>query len=164
VSPEDAEILSRILAFLREIGLEVREEPLSEPTVLPGVTVARGGLVFDRARLAHPGDLLHEAGHLAVLPADERATRDGALDDGGGAEMAAIAWSFAAAVFLRLPGEVVFHPEGYKGGSTALLKAFKDVCGVGVPVLEWRGLTDFQRPGSQASPTRFPAMKRWLCA
>jgi len=164
VSAEGAQTLSRIVAFLREIGLRVREAPLPEPTLLPGVTLSCGGLVFDRARLAHPGDLLHEAGHLAVLPAAERATQDGSAGEDGGAEMAAIAWSYAAGVFLGLPGEVVFHPEGYKGSAATLLEAFREGRGIGVPVLEWRGLTDFQAPGSQESPTRFPVMKRWLCA
>jgi hypothetical protein len=36
-----------------------------------------GGLVYDWERLTWPGDLLHEAGHIAVIPAALRPTIGG---------------------------------------------------------------------------------------
>lgn len=108
--------LPLIVGFLRRIGLVVDERTLAGPTFLPGIRVERGGLVFDPYRLAHPGDLLHEAGHLAVVPPGQRAAMDGAIDADPGEEMAAIAWSWAAAQDLGLAPEALFHADGYKGG------------------------------------------------
>jgi len=155
--------LTRIIGFLRHIGLAVEERTLVEPTFLPGIRVECGGLVFDPVRLAHPGDLLHEAGHLAVVPPEQRAAMDGAIDANPGEEMAAIAWSWAAAQGLGLAPEVLFHAGGYKGGSSALIENFLQGCYIGVPLLEWRGMTDWQQPSAQHSATRYPAMKYWLC-
>ncbi|MEW5836972.1 MAG: hypothetical protein AB1832_18070 [Pseudomonadota bacterium] len=155
--------LPLIVGFLRRIGLVVDERTLAEPTFLPGIRVERGGLVFDPYRLAHPGDLLHEAGHLAVVPPGQRATMDGAIDADPGEEMAAIAWSWAGAQDLGLAPEALFHADGYKGGSDALIENFLQGRYIGVPLLEWRGMTDWQQPCAQHSATRYPAMKRWLC-
>ena len=155
--------LPLIVGFLRRIGLVVDERTLAGPTFLPGIRVERGGLVFDPYRLAHPGDLLHEAGHLAVVPPGQRAAMDGAIDADPGEEMASIAWSWAAAQDLGLAPEALFHADGYKGGSDALIENFRQRRYIGVPLLEWRGMTDWQQPSAQHSATRYPAMKRWLC-
>src|SRR5688500_18174645 len=61
--------LDTILTFMTQIELSVSEGEVSRDSFLPGVRVARGTLVFDRALLRWPGDLLHEAGHVAVTPA-----------------------------------------------------------------------------------------------
>ncbi len=147
-----------IIEFLRGIGLAVEERALTIPTILPGITVDKGGLVVDRAQMAHPGDLLHEAGHLAVLPKAEREGLSVDVGADGGLEVGAMAWSYAAAVHLGLPAEVVFHDEGYKGGASALRDNFTKGHYIGVPILQWRGLAD--APGAE---TGYPAMKQWLC-
>ena len=72
--------LERILAFLHAIGIEVREAPVSGDAFLPGVRIEDGALVVDRATLRWPGDLLHEAGHIAVTPAALRPALPGVLD------------------------------------------------------------------------------------
>ena len=145
-------VAARITAFLSEIGIPVRAAPISQATILPGIYVESGGLVIDEAQLAYPGDLLHEAGHLAISPTDVRRTLTGDTGDDGGEEMAAIAWSYAAALHLELDPSVVFHPAGYRGGAGNLLENFR--CGnyIGVPLLRWAGLTD----------GRYPKMIRWL--
>ena len=51
-----------MLAFLRDIGLEVRLAPIAEATFLPGLTIQDGAIVVDEAQLLHPGDLLHRPG------------------------------------------------------------------------------------------------------
>jgi hypothetical protein len=38
----------RILDFLRDIDVEIREEPISGSTFLPGIRVVAGALVVDR--------------------------------------------------------------------------------------------------------------------
>jgi hypothetical protein len=141
--------------------LEVRQRTIAESTVLPGITVDQGELVMDREKLLYPGDLLHEAGHLAVMPAAERASLHQNVGDDGGMETAAIAWSYAAAKQLSLPPEVVFHGNGYRGDANSLIENFVDGRYVGVPILVWRGLTEGGNSASDA-PTHYPNMKRWL--
>ena len=153
----------RILAFLRGIGLAVEARTLPDTTVLPGISIDGGVLLFDAAKLAHPGDLLHEAGHLAVVPAAVRRTISGGMDSDGGLEMAAIAWSYAAAAFLQLPLDILFHPAGYRGGAASLRENFSSGRYIGVPVLEWLGMTDHLRPEARGSASRYPLMKEWLC-
>ena len=145
-------LTNRIAGFLGEIGLPVRAGEILERTFLPGIHVVRGVLVVDEARLAYPGDLLHEAGHLAVTPAARRNSIDGNTGDDGGEEMAAIAWSYAAAMHLGLSPDVVFHAAGYRGGSGSLIDNFGAGRYVGVPFLKWIGLTG----------DAYPAMTRWL--
>jgi hypothetical protein len=115
-----SETTGRIAAFLREIGLAVEFREISGPKVLPGITIERGALVIDEAKLLYPDDLLHEAGHLAVIPPDERARTGADVAQTGGEEMAVIGWSYAAALRLGLPPEVVFHADGYRRGSASL--------------------------------------------
>lgn len=144
-------VTDTIVTFLRDIGLEVRIAPLPPPTFLPGVTLDRGAIVYDPEHLAYPGDLLHEAGHLAFIPAATRAVVSDGWPFDAGEEMAAIAWSYAAALNLGLDPSVVFHPHGYRGGSGAILTNFEAGRYVGVPLLQWADMTE-----------RYPVMTRWL--
>ena len=66
------QLIHKIISFLIDIGIEVRVEAPAEPTVLPGIDVQHGALVFDEAQLKYPGDLLHEAGHIAVVTPERR--------------------------------------------------------------------------------------------
>lgn len=141
-----------IVSFLREIGIGVRVGEVPAATILPGIHVERGGLLIEPAKLLYPGDLLHEAGHLAVIPAGRRSELDGDTGDDGGQELAAMAWSYAAALKIGIPPEVVFHPAGYRGGSANYLEAFQSRRWFGVPYLRWIGLTGDD----------FPAMIRWV--
>jgi len=152
----------RIEAFLREVGIAVREAPLDGPTFLPGVTIDCGGLVVDHARLLYPGDLLHEAGHLAVLPPKVRGTAGGDEVGDGGMEMGAIAWSYAAALHIGLDPAVVFHPQGYRGGSESLLENFGAGRYIGVPILEWTRMTATPREAEALGVRPYPFMLRWL--
>jgi len=64
-----------IMDWLRKIGLSVRVAVIEGESFLPGVTLEPGGLIVDPERLIYPGDLLHEAGHLAtMLPAERTST------------------------------------------------------------------------------------------
>ncbi len=142
-----------IAGFFGEIGLPYQFAELPGPTFLPGVAIRRGVLTIDREKLLYPGDLLHEAGHMAVLSPAERAEMDGDVGPDGGMEMAAIAWSYAAALHLSLPVEVVFHDDGYRGGAAGLRQNFALRRYIGTPLLQWMNLT---------TGARFPAMDRWL--
>lgn len=152
--------LDLIVSFLSEIGIAVRERPLPTETFVPGIFIEHGALVIDRQTLSYPGDLLHEAGHIAVMLPAERAALHDNLQTGPGEEMAAIAWSYAAAVHLGIDPAVVFHPDGYKGAAQSLLENF--TCGryLGVPLLQWYGLTRERDDGSGAPV--YPQMSAWL--
>jgi hypothetical protein len=88
-----ARLTERIVAFLAGIGLKVRVGEVAGPTILPGILVEHGGLLFDPARLRFPCDLLHEAGHLAVAPPARRAAMHRDVGSDPAEEMMAIAWS-----------------------------------------------------------------------
>ena len=156
-------IRDRIIEFLVDVGLHVEERELLIPTFLPGISVNAGALVFDPKKLVYPGDLLHEAGHLAVTPKSDRCLLAGDVGADGGLEMGAIAWSYAAIVHLGLPAEVLFHSGGYKGGAASLCESFRTGRYVGVPILVWRGMTDDDQTGASEGATHYPAMKKWLC-
>ena len=146
-------MLAQIAGFLNDIGLPTSPEPVEVETVLPGVLIRGGELRYDEERLVSPGDLLHEAGHLALLSPAQRARCEGDVGSDGGLEMGAIAWSWAALTHLGIEPTVVFHEHGYYEGSDALVAAFRSGGGPGVPILVWRGLTTM---------ADFPAMHRWL--
>ncbi|HEY0734390.1 MAG TPA: hypothetical protein VGD69_05750 [Herpetosiphonaceae bacterium] len=151
-----------IVDFLRTIGLDVRVEPLPETTFLPGIWIERGALVVDEARLRYPGDLLHEAGHLAVAAPERRATITGDAGSDPAEEMMAIAWSYAAAVQMGLDPAVVFHNDGYQGGGSSIVENFSQGRFFGVPMLQWLGMTvDPAQSGSRGLEP-FPHMLQWL--
>jgi hypothetical protein len=155
-----------IVGFIQEIGLSISEAKLSDPTFLPGILVKNGGLVIDPAKLAHPGDLLHEAGHLAVVPADDRSALNGQVDLEEGpmepVEAQAIAWSYAAALHLGLDPRVVFHSTGYMGMAERLLMNFELGVYIGVAGLADAGLTITPREAFITGAAPYPAMLRWL--
>jgi hypothetical protein len=152
----------RIAEFLTEIGLAVRWEQLAEPTQLPGIAIRAGELVVDLAGPRYPGDLLHEAGHLAVVPSLERAGITGNTGADGGIEMSAIAWSYAAACHLELDVAIVFHDAGYKGGAASLIENFTNGRYIGVPVLEWRGMTATGEHAEALGVPPYPHMMKWV--
>jgi hypothetical protein len=152
-----------IVEWLRQIGITVRLAPLTTDTFLPGVTLEPGGVVVDPERLLYPGDLLHEAGHLAtMLPAQRASTGSNAGSDVGD-EIAAQTWSYAAAIHLELDPEIVFHPAGYKGSAQTLITAYRNGS-VGVPLLQWMGLTLDGKHAAKCSIDPYPHMIRWLRA
>ena len=151
-----------ICSFLQEIGIALRIEQVECEMFLPGIDVHQGAVRVDPTRDAFPGDLLHEAGHLAVVEAQRRVGAS-AFEAEPGEEMAAMAWSVAAAMHLGLPLEVVFHPEGYRGGSDAMLIAFAGgACGPGVPLLSAWGMSAEPARAAEWGRAPFPAMTRWL--
>src|ERR1700722_11630658 len=84
-------LTDRIAAFLHRVGIEVTPATLETPGPCPGVEARYGVLFVDETRLAYVGDLLHEAGHVAVCDPAVRGSL-AAIGDDGGEEMAAIAW------------------------------------------------------------------------
>lgn len=140
--------------FLTHIGLEVRACTALENSFLPGIEVRGGVLWVDESRLTHPGDLLHEAGHLALMTRAERASTHAEVTHADAAvwEVAAIAWSYAAALHLKIAPQEVLHDGGYHGQAQALLGVYP-----GLPTLVSLGLTQVN-----TTEANYPAMQRWL--
>src|SRR5208283_2504245 len=115
-----------ILDWIQQIGLTVRLASLGADTFLPGVTLEPGGLIVDPERLLFPGDLLHEAGHLATMLPAQRASTGSNAGSNMGDEIAAQAWSYAAAVLLVLAPDIVFYPSSYKGSAEKLIEIYRD--------------------------------------
>lgn len=154
--------LNTIAEFLDSIGIPVAQATIEEETFLPGVTIYGGRLLVDEARLLWPGDLLHEAGHLAVVTPERRALLGAHAGDDPGEEMMAIAWSWAAAKQLGIEPEVVFHEGGYHGGSSSIIENFSEGRYFGVPTLQWIGLTYEPRQAEENNVEPYPHMIRWL--
>ena len=155
-------ITEKIVQFLTEIGLEVRRGEAGPGTFLPGIKIDHGTIVIEEAMLKYPGDLLHEAGHLAVTPAKLRKARHLSVGKSAGEEMMAIAWSYAALVHLGLEPAVVFHADGYRGGSQAIIENFSAGRYIGVPTLQWIGLTAEKKTAREQGIDPFPHMIRWV--
>jgi hypothetical protein len=149
----------RMLDFVRWVGIDVRAAELTHETFLPGLDVERGALLVDAQRLSYPGDILHEAGHIAVAPAEQRA---GNLEPSPADEMTAIAWSYAAACHLRIDPAIVFHADGYKGGSNSIMDAFTDGRYFGVPLLVWYGMAIEPKRAESGGSAPYPHMLRWV--
>ena len=152
----------RIAAFIQEIGIPVRARDIPERTFFPGMKIELGELLIDETRLKHPGDLLHEAGHLAVLTERQRSEIDGDVGPEGGGELMALAWSYAACLHLGLPASVVFHEDSFQGGAETMIDNFAHGRYLGVPGLQRHGLTaDAKRAADRGVPP-YPAMLAWL--
>ncbi|WP_395685325.1 hypothetical protein [Caenimonas koreensis] len=162
------ELQDRIVEFLRGIGISIREEAIAADTFLPGIAVENGELILDRARNTWPGDLLHEAGHLAVLPDALRRTVGGNLH---GTELVlhagepeVTAWAYAALVEIGLPSEVLFHEGGYGGKSAGLCFTYSLGVYPGAAGLSAAGMAAIPAQANAASAKVYPAMLRWLRA
>lgn len=182
-----ADQFDAIVAFLNRVGVPVRVGTFGAEGFLPGVTVADGGLRVDPSHLVAAGDLLHEAGHIAVVPRDLRphlgndlqgslaqaAARAGVADADLDlvnrlGEPMAIAWSYAALLAADLPVNCVFFPGSYNlfgANPEALLHLLRSGNSFGVDGLARLGLTGnegIHRLLFDNGLPPFPQMTRWL--
>lgn len=159
-------ILLKITSFLKEIGIKTIEKELPDDTFLPGLAISNEGILIDYKKMMYPGDILHEAGHIAVTSVKERkkiGTEKISKDwPTQGDEIGAMLWSFAAAHHLEIPLDIVFHQNGYKGSSDWLIDSYKENNFIGLPLLEWFGLTLSEEKASELNEKPFPNMIKWL--
>jgi hypothetical protein len=161
----DSHIFEKAVQFINQIGIATEFRKIEDdPCFLPGLMIEKGVIIIDKSRLQYPGDILHEAAHLAVVPKEERITLNGVdietRTNAAAEEMMAIAWSYAACIHLQIDPLFVFHEHGYKGGGSWIAENFKKGNYFGVPVLQWLGMTTTS-PGSNNQPV-YPAMLKWL--
>ncbi|MEP7230699.1 MAG: hypothetical protein ABI691_10635 [Ginsengibacter sp.] len=151
----------KAILFLDEIGIETAFEMIdNEDCFLPGFTIKNGKIIIDRNKIKFHGDILHEAAHIAVVPAEDRMLLNGknigSRKDAAAEEMMAIAWSYAACIHLKIDAHFVFHENGYKGGGGSIVENFNNGNYIGVPVLQWLGMTSTQ------NEVVYPVMIKWL--
>jgi len=158
--------LDIVLHFLKSINIQVIEKELTEPTFLPGLLLGPDVIYIDYSRLLYAGDILHEAGHIAVtLPSCRKliGTDKMNLDwPTQGDEIAAILWSFAALSHLGLSPEFVFHKNGYKGNSQWFIENFTNKNFIGLPLLQWFKMASRDEEISKYGSAPFPTMLHWL--
>jgi hypothetical protein len=152
-------LTERLAAFVRGIGIEVRAATLPEKTFLPGLEIRGGAILVDEARLAYPGDILHEAGHLAVT--DPAVRNAPTLSPDVGDELTATAWSYAALRHLDIDPAIVFH-AAFKGGGASIIENFSAGRYFGVPLLHCYGMSCEPRQAAEKGVPPFPHMLRWL--
>jgi hypothetical protein len=184
------ECLPPILDFLDRIGMPFKAGPFGRDGFLPGIQIKEGVLYIDPDRLTGSGDVLHEAGHIVVVPSrwrstlgdDVLATLDEAIADDPDAkddfklqtsikmsEPMAVAWSYAVLKELGLPPECVFFPGSYKIHTDEkphpMLTWVESGTHYGVLALSQVGMTGgagmFELMGSNGLPP-FPTMTKWL--
>lgn len=158
--------LENTLLFLNEIGIDIIEKELDETTFLSGLALGPNCIYVDFEKLLYPSDILHEAGHLAVTTASERKLvgTDAMPKEwpAQGDEIGAILWSYAAICHLKLPLEYVFHPNGYKNNSDWFISNFSNGNYIGLPLLEWAGMTLSKDLATAEGKKAFPVMQKWL--
>jgi hypothetical protein len=152
-------LAERLAAFVRGIGIEVRAATLTAPTFLPGLDIRHGAILVDEARLTYPGDILHEAGHIAV--ADPAVRGAPTLSPSDGDELTAIAWSYAALRHLDIDPAAVFH-AAFKGGGASVIENFTAGRFFGVPLLQAYGMSCEPHRAAEKGLPPFPHMQRWM--
>jgi hypothetical protein len=170
--------MKNVLDFLTGIGMTVAVGK-REDAFLPGVSIAGGILTYD-PEVATVGDVLHEAGHLAVIPSifrdhlspnadsvsdlykkwfedhpeafeyPENPVGRAILQSG---ETEAIAWSYAAAVVTGVSPEELFLNGFGSDGVEDLTIGLSTGRYLGVNGLHHSGMTTLKE---------FPKMIRWM--
>lgn len=159
-------LTEKIACFLIEIGIEIIPANLSGETFLPGILVENGKLLVDEAKLKYPGDLLHEAGHLALAAGDVRPTLSGEVKIPGEnmnvIEVAVTAWAFAAVTFLAVEPRILFHEGGYHGKSESLILTYSMGVYPGAYPLQKFGLTLTGKSAEESNIAPYPNMLKWV--
>ena len=163
----DNSLTDKIADFLDSIGIKVVPSRLDDADCfLPGIRVESGQLLVDETKLTYPGDLLHEAGHLAVAPGHARPQLSGEvvipdanMDD---VEVHATAWAYAAIVHLGLDPAVLFHDGGYDAKSQSLLFTFAAGVYPGSFGLSKLDMTMVGTAAREADVAPYPHMLKWL--
>jgi hypothetical protein len=156
-----------IFNFLNEIGILLEFATITEKTFLPGLQIKGNTIVIDTEKWLYMGDIIHEAGHIAVVPPADRATLEestiGSRKDQAAEEMMAIAWSYAVCVHLQINPHIVFHENGYKGSGQNIVENFSTGNTFGVPMLHYTKMCiDSKNPTRKETDDCYPIMLQWM--
>lgn len=159
-------VTARMVDFIRGIGIDVVEKPINDETFIPGIYIEKGRLLVDEEKLLYPGDLLHEAAHIAMIPSHLRCYASGNVGQieeiGSSYEIEAIAWSWAAVVALGIDPEILFHNKGYKGGAQELLFNYQMGVYIGIKGILDAGMAYTNNKAAELGVEPFPVMQKWL--
>lgn len=167
---DDSELvlLEQCVLFLNSIGIETTFRKIGNKSFLPGLLINKGMIIIDTGVLEHPGDILHEAGHLAVVPASDRRvlSEKGIINrkNREQEEIMAIAWSYAACMHLLIDPTFVFHEQGYRGGRDYIIDSCSNKNYIGLSMLEKIGLTVNEKNARHQNIPSYPHMIQWLRA
>lgn len=143
--------VNRASAFLREIKLPHQQIPsyISDPEncFFKGCWIENSMLHYCPARV-DPGELLHEAGHLALIPRDQWPLLEpgktppnpplGMVSELGDA--AVEAWDYAAAIHAEIPILAVFE-KGFDGKGYKVMQQIENHNHPGFTLLRFLGLS-----------------------
>ena len=66
------DVFVKITDFVTKIGIPIHYGQIKNESFLSGLLIDKGTLVIDKSRLTYMGDVLHEAGHIALMNPSER--------------------------------------------------------------------------------------------
>jgi hypothetical protein len=157
-------VVETITNFVESIGLSVVTRTIEEETFLPGLLLENGKIIIDPDKLLYPGDIMHEAGHLAACEPGVRETIGDPLPEflDGGFEMMAMAWSYAACLHIHLDPAIVFHKDGYRGTGSHILQTYNNGNYIGLPMLQYLGLAYDNKRAAELNSLPYPNMIHWL--
>lgn len=176
-------ILDRIGAFLDSIGLK-SEKVTATSGLLPEIEIREGRVLYTSS--CHPGDLLHEAGHLALLPSRWRGWVNGDVSESSeriyedlvrigtefespvylavlqSGDQEVTAWAWAAAVHLDIPmnDRINMSPDTYQGGARDIRIMLQMGKYVGIHGLQHAGYCRAGNHPYRGLP-RYPQMAFW---
>jgi hypothetical protein len=165
---DEMALLEQCIEFLNNIGIETTFRKIANKSFLPGLLINNGMIIIDKDTLTHPGDILHEAGHIAVVPGIDRSGLSERnivnRKNREGEEVMAIAWSYAACIHLFIDPFFVFHEQGYRGGRDYITDSCRLKSYVGLSMLENIGLTVNEKNAQRLNVPSYPHMIKWLRA
>lgn len=153
-------LVIKLVTFVRSIGIEVQACSIDWKTQFPGLDIREGVVLVDESQLIHPGNILHEAGHIAVHDPARRTHPQ--FSPTKGEDLGALAWSYAATVHVGLSSELIFYPGSYTGWATALIENFAEGRYLGVPMLQRYGMAVEPRLAPKSGVEPYPHMIRWV--
>jgi hypothetical protein len=153
-------LVERLSSFVRSIGIEVQACAIDWKTQFPGLDIKLGAVLVDEASLIHPGNILHEAGHIAVH--DPARRKQPKFSPTRGEELGALAWSYAATVYLGLKSDLIFYPGSYHGWDTSLVENFAEGRYLGVPLLQRYRMAIEPRLAAERGQNPYPHMLKWV--
>jgi hypothetical protein len=152
--------------FLNSIGIKTIYRKIEADSFLPGLLLENGNIIIDKDTLEHAGDILHEAGHLAVVSTAHRprltAKNMIKRTNREGEEMMAIAWSYAVCMHLEVDPFFVFHEQGYRGGSEQIVDSCSKNDYMGLLMLQAIGMTTDGKQALSEPVSPYPHMIKWL--
>lgn len=161
----------KAIAFVNDIGIATQFVEKTSGFV-DGISIESGSLKVDKS--ANVGDLLHEAGHLAIIPANLRHYAGGDLDESfevifnvisgvdpehaimravlQASDVEATAWAWAAGKHLDIDEEDIIKNSSYDGDGESIRLMLRTKNYFGINGLNASGMTDAKQ---------YPAMKKW---